>query len=99
MGDLVGLLWGAVAEPADQPLGVVGVDEDGHRLAELVDGVVQLGPQALLFQGADPAFGAAVGLRLAQEGGVVGDAQPADRSQEVARAVLRSQSLRRGRDG
>jgi hypothetical protein len=41
--------------------------------------------QALLLQRADPAPGAAVGLRLAQEGGVVGDAQPADRAQEVDR--------------
>jgi hypothetical protein len=75
---------------SDQPLGVVGVDEAGHGLAELVDSVVQLRPQALLLQGADPAFGAAVGLRLAQEGGVVGDPQPGDRAQEVARAVLGS---------
>jgi hypothetical protein len=81
-----------VAEPSNQPLAVVGLDEAGHGLAEVVDGVVQLGPQALLLEGADPAFGAAACLRLAQEGGVVGDAQPADRAQEVGRAVLRSQS-------
>jgi hypothetical protein len=52
-----------VAEPADQTLGVVGQDEAGHGLAELVDVVVQLGPEALLFEGADPPLGAAVGLR------------------------------------
>ena len=74
----------------DQPRGVVAVDEAADGLAQLVDGVVQLDPQALLFEGADPALGAAVGLRLAQEGGVVGDAQPADRAQEVGRAVLGS---------
>ena len=34
----------------DQPLGVVGVHEAGDGLAELVDGVVQLDPQALLFE-------------------------------------------------
>ena len=63
-----------MAVSADQPLGVVGVDEAGHGLAELADGVVQLRPQALLLEGADPALSAAVGLRLAQERGVVGDA-------------------------
>src|SRR5215213_11629933 len=47
LGGLVGLLWGAVAVSADQPLAVVGVDEAGHGLAELADGVVQLRPQAL----------------------------------------------------
>jgi hypothetical protein len=58
----------------DQPRGVVAVDEAAYGLAQLVDGVVQLRPQALLLQGADPPFGAAIGLWLAQEGGVVGDA-------------------------
>ena len=67
-----------MAEPCDQPLGVIGINEPGDGLAELVDGVVQLRPQALLFEGADPALGAAVGLRLTQERGVVGDAQPAE---------------------
>jgi hypothetical protein len=86
MGGLVGLLWGAVAEPADQPLGV-GVSEADHALAELVDGVVQLRPQVLPFEGADPALGAAVGLRLAKERGVIGDPQPADGAVEVRRAV------------
>jgi hypothetical protein len=70
---------GAVAVSADQPLGVVGLDElgldePGDGLAELVDGVVQLRPQALFLEGADPALGgAAVGLRLAQEGGVISE--------------------------
>jgi hypothetical protein len=53
-----------VAVALDQPRGVVAVDEAGHGLAELVAGVVQLDPQALVLEGADPAFGAAVGLRL-----------------------------------
>jgi hypothetical protein len=74
----------------DQPRGVVAVDEAADGLAQLLDGVVQLDPQALLLEGADPAFGAAVGFRLAQERGIVGDAEPADRAQEVARAVLGS---------
>jgi hypothetical protein len=56
---LVGLLWSAVAVALEEPLGVVAPDEAGHGLAELVDGVVQLDPQALVLQRADPAFGAA----------------------------------------
>jgi hypothetical protein len=79
-----------MAEPANQPLGVVGVNEAGDGLAQLVQSVVQLGPQALLLEGADPPLGAAVGLRLAQERGVVGDAQPGDRAEEVPGAVLGS---------
>jgi hypothetical protein len=55
-----------VAVPLDQPRGVVAVDEAADGLAQLVDGVVQLGPQAWFFEGADPALGAAVGLRLAK---------------------------------
>ena len=81
-----GVRW---AVSADQPLGVVGLDEAGHGLAELVDAVVQVDPQALLFAGADPSLGAAACPRLAQERGVVADAQPGDRAQEVAGAILR----------
>ena len=54
----------------DEPGAVVALDEAGHGLAELLDGVVQLDPQALLLEGADPAFGAAVGLGLAQNAGL-----------------------------
>jgi hypothetical protein len=43
-------------------------------MAELIDGVLTAGPIALPPQGADPAFGAAVGLRLVPDGRVVGDA-------------------------
>jgi hypothetical protein len=55
---------GLVAVPTDQPRAVVAVDEAGHGLAQLVDGVVRLGPRALLLGRADPALGAAIGLRL-----------------------------------
>jgi hypothetical protein len=48
----------------DEPLGVVGLDEAGHRLAEVVDVVVEPSPQALLLEGLDPALGAAVALGL-----------------------------------
>ena len=74
--------WGLVAVALDQPGAVVVLDEAGHGLAELVDGVVQLGPQALLVEGADPPLGATIGLRLAQEGGVGGDAEPGDRARQ-----------------
>ena len=79
-----------MAVALDKPGAVVAVDEAGHGLAELIDGVVQLDPQALVLEGADPPFGAPVGLRLAQEGGIIGDPQPGDRAQEVGRAVLGS---------
>src|SRR5690606_9480460 len=59
-------------------------------LAEVVDGVVQFGPEALRFEGADEPFGAAVGFWLTNEGGVVSDTEPGDRPQEVLRAVLRA---------
>ena len=78
----------------DEPLSVVAVDEAGHGLAQLVNGVVQLDPEALVFERADPALGAAVGLRLAQEGRVIGDPQPGQRAGEVGRAVLGPQSWR-----
>jgi hypothetical protein len=55
-----------------------------------------LRPEALLLEGADPALGAAACFRLAQEGGVVGDAQPADRAQDVARSVLGSPVVAQG---
>lgn len=74
----------------DEPLGVVSGDEAGHGLAEVVDVVVQPGPEALLLEGLDPVLGATVALGLADMGGVVGDAQSAQRAEEVGRAVLRT---------
>ena len=53
-----------MAVALDEPGAVVAVDEAGHGLAELIHGVVELDPQALVLEGADPALGAAVGLRL-----------------------------------
>jgi hypothetical protein len=65
-----------VAVALNEPGAVVAVDEAADGLAQLIHGVVELNPQALLLEGADPAFGAAVGLRLTQERRVVADAQP-----------------------
>ena len=73
----------------DEPGAVVAVDEAGHGLAELFDGVVQLNPQALVLEGADPALSTAVGLRFSKERGIVADAQPGQRAGEVGRAILR----------
>jgi hypothetical protein len=53
-----------VAVALDEPGGVVAVDEAGHGLAQLIDGVVQPDPQALVLEGADPAFGPAACLWL-----------------------------------
>ena len=74
----------------DEPFVVVGLGPGRHRLAEVVDGVMQLGPEALFFEGADEPFGAAVGFGFSDVGGVVCDAEPGDRPQEVAGAVLGS---------
>jgi hypothetical protein len=79
-----------VAAALEEPRGVVAVDEAGHGLAELVDGVVQLNPQALVLQRADPALSAAVGLRLPQERRAVGDPEPGQRAGEMGRAILGS---------
>ena len=49
-----------MAVTLDQPGAVVAVDEAGHGLAQRIDGVVQLAPQALVFEGADPALSAAM---------------------------------------
>src|SRR5918993_4360808 len=76
--------WGAVAVALDKPGAVVALDEAGHGLTELIDGVVQGGPPALVLEGPDPALSAAVGLRLTQERRAVADAQPGHRAGEVA---------------
>jgi hypothetical protein len=81
-----------VAVALDEPGAVVAVDEAGHGLAELVEGVVQLDPQTLAFEGADPAFGAAVGLRLAEERRAVSDPEPRQRAGEVAERYCGPQS-------
>jgi hypothetical protein len=73
----------------DEPGAVAAVDEAGHGLAELFQSVIQLDPQALVLEGADPALSAAVGLRLTQERRAVGDPQPGQRAGEVGRAIWR----------
>ena len=88
---------GQVAVPLDQPGVVVAVDEAADGLAQLVHGVVQLSPQALLLEGADPALSAAVGLGLAKEGGVIADPQPPDRPEEMAERYWGPQSCRNDR--
>jgi hypothetical protein len=64
----------------DQPFLVVATGEFDHRLAKILDVGVELGPQALLLEGADEALGAAVAGRLAGEGGTVFDPKPGERS-------------------
>jgi hypothetical protein len=82
------------AVPLDEPGAVVAVDEAGHGLAEFFHGVVQLDPQVLFLEGADPALGAAVGRRLAQERRVVADAQPGQRAGEWTERYWAPQSCR-----
>ena len=76
------------SEPLDEPLVVVGVDERGDTLSEVVDILEELGPQAPLLERPHERLGDAVALGLADEGGVVDDAEPADRSLEVLGAIL-----------
>jgi hypothetical protein len=83
--------------PLDEPGAVVALDEAGHGLAELLDGVVQLDPQALLLEGADPAFGAAVGLGFTQERRVVADASQAREPGKWAERYWGPQSCRSAR--
>src|ERR1700733_15640745 len=77
-----------MAQAFDEPLVVVGLDEGGNGLAEVVDIVTEPSPQALLLQGADEALGHAVALGLSDEGGIVLDAQPVEGALEVMGSVL-----------
>ena len=79
-----------MAVTLDEPGAVVAIDEASHGLAQLVDGVVQLNPQALVLEGADPAFGATVRLGLAEECGIVADASQASEPVKWGRALLRA---------
>ena len=70
----MGFAWGAVPVPFDEPFGVVQLGELVNGLAQLVDGGVGPGPQALFLQGADEALGAPVGFGLPDlEAAPVGD--------------------------
>ena len=75
---------------SDEPLCVVELGPSNDGSAEIVDAVVEVGPEALFFQGADEPFGTAVGFRFADEGGVVSDTEPGDRADEVPGPVLGS---------
>lgn len=79
-----------MAVAADEPFGVVELGPGGDSLAEFVDGVMQLGPEALLFECADESFGTSVGFGFANERGVICDPEPVDRPEEVFRPVLGS---------
>jgi hypothetical protein len=74
----------------DEPRCVVEFGPSSDSLAEVVDGVVEIGPEALLFQGADEPFGTAVGFGFADEGGIVCDSEPCDGADEVPGPVLGS---------
>lgn len=71
----------------DQPLLVVATRELEHGLAQILDVFVAARPQALLFESADEALGAAVARRLTGERGAVLDPQPSDSALEVTRGV------------
>lgn len=74
-----------MAQAFDEPLVVVGLDEGGDALSEVIDIVEEPGPEALLLDG--PQFCHSVALRLTDEGSVVFDAQPGQRPLEVPGSV------------
>src|SRR5215213_8503647 len=74
--------------PLDQPSGVVGLAEREQRRTQLLDGVEGPHPEQALLQGADEAFGAAVALRRADEGGRAFDPEEGDLLPEVVGHVL-----------
>ena len=58
-----------MAQAFDEPLVVVGLDEGGDPLAEIVHVLEEPRPEALLLDGPHEAFGHAIALGLADEGG------------------------------
>jgi hypothetical protein len=79
-----------VTQEVDEPLGVVELGEGGHGLVQVVDVVVELGPESLLFEAADEAVCSAVALGLAHIGDVVFDPEPGRGADEVMRSHFRS---------
>jgi len=61
--------WRDEAMPFDQPSGVVGLAESEQRLAQILDRVEGLHPQEIFLQSSDEAFGTAITLGRADEGG------------------------------
>src|SRR3954453_21613106 len=77
-----------VAVPLDDPGLVVGLPEGEECQAQLLDGVEAADPQQVLLQHPNEALGAAVALRLADEGRRALDAEEADLGLEVVADVL-----------
>ena len=77
-----------MAQAFDEPLVVVGLDEGGDSLAEIVRVLEEPRPEALFLDGPHETFGHAIALGLADEGSIVLDTQPVEGSLEVVGAVL-----------
>jgi hypothetical protein len=77
-----------MAEPLDQPLVVVALLESQQCVAQLFHGNKGLHPQKLFLEGTDEAFGAAVALRLPDEGRAGCHAQEAQFTLEVVAHIL-----------
>src|SRR5919112_5633323 len=90
------LVRGAVAVPGDEPGGVVVGDEVPQPAPQVFDGVEGVHPQEVLLQGADEAFGDAVALRLADEGGRALEAEESDLVLEVAGQVVGAMVVAQG---
>jgi hypothetical protein len=81
----------------DEPGAVVAVDEASHDLAQLIGGVVQGGPQALVLQGANPTLRAAIGLRRPRNAGLSAIPSQANEPTEWAERYWGPQSWRSSR--
>src|SRR4051795_8160327 len=77
-----------VAVPLDDPGLVIGLPEGEECQAQLLDGVEAADPQQVLLQHPNEALGAAVALRLADEGRRAFDAEETDLGLEVVADVL-----------
>src|ERR1035437_4642115 len=74
----------------DEPFGIVTLEEDPHGGANVVDGLVDTAIDDLLLEGAEEAFGHAIGLGLADEGKARGHAPELDLVLEVISHELAS---------
>ena len=77
-----------MAQAFDEPLVVVGLDEGGDSLAEIVRVLEEPRPEALFLDGPHETFGHAIALGLADEGSIVLDTQPVEGALEVVGPIL-----------
>ena len=89
--------WGAVAVALDEPRGVVAVDEAATAWRSSSTVSCSWTHKHWSLRGTDPALGAAVGLRLAQERRAVSDPEPGREPVKWAERYCGPQSCRSSR--